>query len=115
MGTSAKATYKIAKAANPMSVKGKTAKVKAKNGKSVKKTTFKATNAFTVKGAQGKVTYKKANKAGKSKVKVASNGKITVAKGLKKGTYKAKVKVTAAGNDNYNKLTKTVTVKVVVK
>jgi len=45
----------------------------------------------------------------------AKTGKITVKKKLKKGTYKIKVKVTAAGNDNYNSLTKTVTFKVKVK
>ena len=43
------------------------------------------------------------------------NGKITVPKGTKKGTYKIKVKVTAAGNDSYNKLTKTVTATIKVK
>ena len=42
-------------------------------------------------------------------------GKVTVKKGLKKGTYPVKVKVTAAGNANYNKAAKTVTCKVVVK
>jgi hypothetical protein len=38
-----------------------------------------------------------------------------VRKGAKKGAYTIKVRVTAAGNANYEKLTKTVTCKVAVK
>lgn len=103
-------TFVISKATNPLTAKAKTVKAKKK-----KTTTFKASKVVTVKKAQGKVTYKKANKAGKSKIKVAANGKVTVKKGLKKGTYKVKISVTAAGNANYNKVTKTVTVKIKVK
>lgn len=40
-----------------------------------------------------------------------TTGKVTV----KKGTYTIKIKVTAAGNANYNKLAKTVTCKLTVK
>ena len=47
--------------------------------------------------------------------KMKKNGKVTVKKKLKKGTYSVKVKVTAAGNKNYNKVTKNVTFKVRVK
>ena len=42
-------------------------------------------------------------------------GKVTVKKGLKKGTYEIRVKVTAAGNAIYDKVTKTVTFKIKVK
>ncbi len=45
----------------------------------------------------------------------AKTGKITVKKKLKKGTYKVKVNVTAAGNANYNKMTKAVTFTIKVK
>ena len=62
---------------------------------------------------QTKVTY--AKKSGDKNITVAKNGNITVKKGLKKGTYKVVVNVTAAGNSNYNKLTKAVTVKITVK
>ena len=99
----------VAKKANPMKVKAKTVKAKAK--KTMK---FAAKKAFTVKKAQGKVTYKQTTK--NKKIKVAKNGKVTVKKGLKKGkTFKIKVKVTAAGNANYKKGVKTVTLKVKVK
>ena len=91
---------------NPMTVKAKTVKAKAK-----KKTVVKTTKAFTVKKAQGKATYKKVS--GNSKITVAKNGKVTVKKGLKKGkTYKVKVKVSAPGNANYLSIEKTVTLKV---
>lgn len=54
----------------------------------------------------GKVTYK----ASSSKIKVNSNGVVTVKKGTKKGTYK--VTVTVKATTNYNKVTKTVKIKV---
>ena len=99
----------VAKKANPMKAKAKTIKAKAKKTKK-----FAAKKAFTVKKAQGKVSYKQVTK--NKKIKVAKNGKVTVKKGLKKGkTFKIKVKVTAAGNANYKKAVKTVTLKVKVK
>ena len=105
-------TFTIAKAANTLSVK---AKAKALTAKAKKKTTFNASKALVVKGGQGKITYAKANKAGKAKIKVAKNGKITVKKGLKKGTYNVKVKVSAAGDANYDKGTKSAVVKIQIK
>ena len=96
----------VNKIANPLTAKGKTVKASSK-----KKMTFTAKKAFTVKKNQGKVTYKKAS--GNSKITVSKAGKVTVKKGLKKGkTYSIKVKVTAAGNANYKKGTKTATLKV---
>ena len=100
------------KKANTLSVKGKTVKVKFAKLKK-KKQTIAINKAMTVSNAQGAVTYAKAS--GNKKITVAKNGKITVKKGLKKGSYKVKIKVTAAGNDEYNAAVKTVTVTIKVK
>lgn len=102
-GTSAKATYKITKAANPITLANKTIAVsyaklkKAQQGAAIS----------PAKKAQGKVTYS-ITKAVKGKNDVTgkftinkSTGKVTVAKGLAKGTYKLTVKAQAAGNTNY--------------
>ncbi len=94
---SVKKTFKINKANNTMTVTNK----KTVTANSKKATTIKA--AVTVKKAQGNVTYKTDNK----KVTV-KNGAMTIAN-------KVKVTVTAKGNANYNKLAKTVSVKVKVK
>ena len=110
-GTSAEATYSIAKANNPMAVKAVAKTVKAKKVKK-KKQTVAGCVKFTKK-AQGKVTYKKVSGAKKLSIN-AKTGKITVKKGTKKGTYKIKVRVTAAGNANYKAATKTLTLKVKV-
>ena len=107
-----KLTFKIGKAANPMTVKGKTATVKYSAVKK-KAQTVKAGQAFTVSKAQGKVTYKKTG--GDKNITVSSAGKLTVKKGTKKGTHTVKVKVTAAGNGSYKAGSKTVTVTVKVK
>ena len=94
------AVYKINKASNKLSVKGKAVTVSfAKLKKSAKTFTASTVIKFTNKG-QGKLTYKKMS--GNSKIKVAkSTGKVTVKKGLKKGTYTVKVTVKAAGDANY--------------
>lgn len=108
--TSAAAKFTIAKAANPAKVKASTKTVKYSKAKkkAQKVTSLKVTNA------QGKVTYKKSS--GNKKLTVdKKTGKVTVKKGTKKGTYKIKVKVSAAGNNNYNAFSKTVTIKVKVK
>ena len=75
----------------------------------------KKSQAFSLKGsstAKTKLTFKKAS--GNKNIVISKTGKVTVKKGLKKGTYKVKVKVTAASNANYNKVTvtKVITVKV---
>ena len=96
----AKATFKINKAVNPLAVKAKTVKVKFS---AVKK---KAQNlavskviTFSKKG-QGTLSYAKVS--GNKKITInKKTGKVTVAKGLKKGTYSVKVKVKAGGNANY--------------
>lgn len=96
----AKATYKINKAANTLSIKAKTATVKYNNLKK-KNQSLGVTKvvAFKNKG-QGAKTYIKA--AGNKNITIAKKtGKVTVKKGLKKGTYKVTVKVKAAGGTNY--------------
>ena len=108
----------ITPGANPVRAAGKTVSLKAAALKK-KAQTVRATKAMTVRSAQGAVTYKLAGVTGskfKKYFKVAAKtGDITVRKGLKKGTYKVKIKVTAAGNDNYKKGSKTAAVTVKVK
>jgi hypothetical protein len=116
------AKYTINKAANPLTMKPKTATVKYKMLK--KKAQPQAVTKvikFT-KQLKDKKTYtlssaKKGKKSFKKYFTVnKTTGKVTVKKGLKKGTYKVKVKVKAAGNANYKPSTlKTVTFKVKVK
>jgi hypothetical protein len=110
--TSAAAKLVVKKASNPMSVKdvARTAKLATVKKKAV---TVSAPLKFAKK-PQGKVTYAKAS--GPAALYVdKTTGKVTVKKGTKKGTYTIKIKVTAAGNANYNKLAKTVTCKLTVK
>ena len=97
--------------ANTLTVKAKTVKVSKAKVKKAKQT-IAAKKAFKVAKNQGAVTFKKTS--GSKKITVASNGKITVKKGLKKGNYKIGVDVTAAGNSNYAKGVKSVTVTVKV-
>lgn len=111
-GTAVK-KFTIAKANNPITVKAKkvtlkAAKVAAKNA------SVKRAKAVTVKKAKGKLSFKKA-KGSKAITVNKKTGKITVKKGTKKGTYKVKIKVSAAGNANYKKAVKTVTLKIVIK
>ena len=97
----AKATYKITKAANPLSVKAKTASVKYSKLKSKARVlSFTSVVSFVKKG-QGRLSYAKLS--GNKKITVnKKTGKVSVAKGLAKGIYKVKAKVKAAGNANYN-------------
>ena len=109
------AVYKINKAANPLSIKAKTAAVKAKKLKkqAVKLDAAKVIN-FVNKG-KGKLSFVK--KTGSKKILInKKNGKVTIKKGLKKGKYKIKVQVKAAGGANYKASSfKTVTFKIRVK
>ena len=111
---SVEATFSIGKAANPLTVKGKTAKLKYKKVKKKKRSLAAArVISFTAKG-QGAVTYTKAS--GNKKIKInKKTGKVTVKKRLRKGTYKVKVRVNAAGNENYKAASRTVTFKIKVK
>ena len=107
-----KLKFTILPAENTLTVTGKTATVAYKSAKKAD-VVLQRSDVITVKSAQGGVTYKK--KSGDEGITISkTTGKVTVKKGTKKGTYKVKVKVTAAGNNNYNKVTKVVSFKVVV-
>ena len=116
-----KASYKIVKAANTLSVKGRTAAVsygKLKKGNQT--LTVGKAITFSNKG-QGTRTYKlvSAKKGSKSFIKKFAvnkkNGSIIVRRGLQKGTYKVRVNVTAAGGTNYKGAVKPVTATVIVR
>lgn len=104
--------FKIKKAANTLTAKGKAVTVKYSKVKKADKK-IAASKAFSVSKNKGKLIFKKSK--GSKKITVSSSGKVTAKKGLKKGTYKISVKVTAKGNSNYKPLTKKVNVYVKVK
>lgn len=97
----------LEKKTNTITVKFKNATVKLKKLKKKAQTV----KAITVKNAKGKVSYKLVKKGSTAKIfklaKINSKGVITLSKWkkAKKGNYKLKVKITAAGNTNYNKKT----------
>lgn len=104
--------FKIKKGVNPLSVKGLSPSLKAANLKK-KNQTLAVTKVIKItKKGQGKITYAKAS--GDKRITIDKKGKVTVKKGTPKGNYTVKVNVTAAGNSNYNQITKpaTFTVKV---
>ena len=104
---------KLPKEKNPIVVKAKSLSLKFKLLKK-KNIAVARKNAISISKAKGKLTFKKVK--GNAKISVnKKTGKITVKKGLKKGTYNVKIKVSAAGNEQYNAASKTVTVKIVVK
>lgn len=107
------AGYRIKKAANPVTVSGKTATMKYRKLKK-KARTLDVSAVMDVSGAQGTLIYQKTS--GSDKIKVdRSTGNVRLKKKLRKGTYSVTVRVTAAGNRNYNAATKTVNFKVKVK
>lgn len=103
---------KIPKKAQTMTVRAKNIKIKAAKVKKKKQYVSKA-KAFSIKKAQGSVEFIKLS--GSKKVTISKKGRITVKKGTKKGTYKIKVRVTAAGNSQYEKGSKTVLLKIKIK
>ena len=107
------ATYKIVKAVNPMKVSAKSVNVKYSNIKNKTKSLKKSAVFKFKKNGQGKISFKKVK--GNKKITVTNKGVIKIKKGLKKGSYKVTVKVTAAGNKNYKKLSKNVKVTIKVK
>lgn len=109
----ASGTFVIAKAANPLSVKGKAAKLSyAKVRKATQRLGVSKVVKFANKG-RGKITYAKAS--GNAKISVnKTTSKVSVRKGLKKGTYLVKVRIKAAGTSNYKSATKTVIVMLTV-
>ena len=111
----AKATFTINKAANPLTVKAKTATVKFSAVKKKAQTLAVSKVVTFSKKGQGTLTYAKAS--GNKKITIdKKTGKVTVGKGLKKGTYKVKVKIKAKGNANYKvSAFKTITFKIKIK
>lgn len=110
-GISAKASFKIVKAANPMRAAAKSSRNTIRYALVQKANqTIKKSKAFSVSKAKGNVTFRK--KSGNSKITVSKKGLITVKKGLGAGTYKVKVLVKAAGNANYKAASKVVTLKI---
>ena len=110
--------FRIDKASNPLKVKARSVSLKySKLRKKAQSVT--CSKLMKISGAQGKLSYKLAgvNKSRyKSYFKINSkNGKLTIKKGLPKDSYKVKIKVTAAGNGNYKKASKTVSVKIKIK
>ena len=107
-------TFRIVKAKNKMKAKGKTIRLKAADLRG-RKVMIKKTKAFKIKSANGKVTFAKGSMDAKKFSLNRKTGEITVSRGVRKGTYKLTVKVKAAGNKYYRKLTKKVkvTIKVV--
>ncbi len=113
---------KIRQAANPLTMKPKTAAVRYSKLKK-KSQTLAVTKVISfTKDAKDKKTYtlSSASKGSKSYRKYfrinKTTGKVTVKNGLKKGTYKVKVKVKALGNKKYKaSALKTVTFRVKVK
>lgn len=104
-----KATIVLAKYANPLKIKAKTATVKYKKlKKKTQKLAVTKVLKFTKKG-KGDMAYVLVSvKKAKSKAKVkkyfrigTKSGNVKVTKGLKKGTYTVKVKVRAKGNADY--------------
>ena len=97
-------SFKINKAANPLTVN-----VSSKTY-TQKKLTKVASFTIGASKAQGAVTYTLDSKAKKAGIKEISKGNVTIPKKCAKGTYKITVK--AAGNGNYKSGTKTVSIKV---
>ena len=116
--------FTITKAANPLTIKPKTATVKYSKLKKKAQTltvtkVIKFTKKLNDKKTYTLVSAKKGSKSFKKYFKInKTTGKVTIKKNkkMKKGTYKVKVKVRALGNTNYKaSAVKTVTFKVKVK
>lgn len=119
--TCSRATYNISasytpvseKLSNPLTVKGRSVRVKRSV---LKKKAFivKRTSAFKINKAAGMLSYKKVS--GNKRITINNKtGNITVKKGLKKGKYSVTVKVTAVGNNKYKKGVRTTRVIIMVK
>ncbi len=109
----AKATFKITKATNNFTAKGKTATAKYSQLKKGSVTLLRS-KVIGYSNKKGTLTYTKSS--GNSKITInKTTGKLKIAKGLKKGTYKVKVKVKDSGSKNYKAKTVTVTITVKVK
>lgn len=109
-------TFTVNKAANPMKVKAKTAKLSYELT-SQKSQSVKRDKVLAITNAKGKVscTLKSVTKKYKKYIKVSSKGTVTVRKGAPVGTCKLKITVKAAGNTVYLPYAKTVTAKIKVQ
>lgn len=102
---------------NPIKVSTKTKSIKVKNVKKKKQ----VAKPLTIKKAKGKLTVTKIKNGTNAKIynRITVNNKtgaITFKKGkYAKKTYKIKLKITAAGNADYNAKTVTKVVKIKVK
>lgn len=107
--------FTIDKANNTLRVIGDKTVIVSYNTLIKQNLTYKVTKAITMKDSgQGKLSFKKWK--GHEKITIdESSGKITVKKGLKKGTYTVRIIITAAGDKNYKKASKTVNFNVWVK
>ena len=107
------ANNSIKKAANPITVKTKPVKVSYKKLKK-RKIVKNGSTVFLVKKAKGNITFRKIS--GSKRIIINKRtGKLTIRKNTPKKLYKIKVKITAAGNKNYKKASRTVLLKVKVQ
>ncbi len=104
-----KKTFKIVKAANPMTVKVTTKTVSYKKALKARQ----KVSAITVTKAQGKVSFKKTK--GSPNLTISSKGVVSVKQGTQKGTRHMLVKISAAGNANYKPVTKVVAITIIIK
>ena len=99
-------TAEVEKLDNPITLKGKTLKVKA-SVLSKKKITRSVEKAIKITNAKCTLFYQKVK--GKKRIVIDPNtGTITIKRGLKKGTYRITSDVTASGDDLYKLATKKV-------
>ncbi len=101
---------------NPLSVKGKTAKVKYKKLRKKKQKLSVSKVISGIKTGKGSITYYKIS--GNKKISINKwNGRVTIKKkGLKKKkTYKVTVKIKASGDSTYAPVEKKVTFRIKVK
>lgn len=92
-------SFTIKKAANTLSVRGKTFTVSRKN-LSKRSVVSLRSRGLSVSNPKGRVTYTKVSGSGYFSVN-KTNGNITARKGTRKGTYRIRVCITALGNTNY--------------
>lgn len=112
------ASFSIDKAAAPLDISTRTAKVKYKKLRKRKQTVLSA-SLMTVNGAKGSVTYRLKSVSGKKYKKYfkinAATGDVRIKKKLKKGTYTLTVEVSSSGDGNYSGDTKRVKLRIRVK
>ena len=103
----------IKKAANPITVKTKPVKVSYKKLKK-RKIVKNGSTVFLVKKAKGNIAFRKIS--GSKRIIINKRtGKLTIRKNTPQKLYKIKVKITAAGNKNYKKASRTILLKVKVQ